>query len=482
MMRKILLVTAGLFFMLANVSAQESWSLEKCIDHAVQNNLMLKLSQANVAGAELTLKQNKAARLPRVNASGNAGLQLGRTIDPTTNAFDNQTIGFNSFSVNASAMVYNGNSINNSIKQSQLDLKAAQLDGEESVNNLALSVANAYLSILLADDQLINARKRLELSQEQLDQTDKLINAGSLPENNRLDFVSRIAQDEQIIIDAENLLANSYLNLRQLLELDAGQSFDILKPAVNIPTDNPDLLSLDEVYATALGLQPQVKASDLRIKSAQLGESIAKANLLPSLAIFGGLSSNYSSLAKDFSNPDLSGITFEWGAPIEVQVNGVNATVAQQIPVGEIIYPDKKYFTQLEENFGQNIGVSISIPIYNNGINQINIQRARINSINQEINSQLVRNTLKTDIQSAVSNARSGKRSYDAAQRALDAAQAAYDNAQKRFDLGSISTFEYSTARNTFDQAETSLIRAKYQYIFYLKVVDFYLGREIVLD
>jgi outer membrane protein len=481
MMRKILLVTAGLFFTLANISAQESWSLEKCINHAVENNLMLKLSQANVAGAELTLKQSKAARMPRISASGNAGLQLGRTIDPTTNAFDNQTIGFNSFSVNASAMLYNGNAINNSIKQSQLDFKAAQLDGEESVNNLALSVANAYLSILLADDQLINARKRLELSQEQLDQTDKLINAGSLPENNRLDFISRIAQDEQIIIDAENLLANSYLNLRQLLELDAGQPFNILKPEVGIPADNPDLLELDEVYATALGLQPQVKASDLRIKSAQLGESIAKANLLPSLAIFGGLSSSYSSLARDFANPDLSGLTYELGPAIPIVVNGVEASVSEYIPSG-IVFPDKKYFNQLEENFGQNIGVSLSIPIYNNGTNRINVQRARINSINQEINSQLVRNTLKTDIQSAVSNARSGKRSFDAAQRAQEAAQAAYDNAQKRFDLGSISTFEYSTARNTFDQAEVSLIRAKYQYIFFLKVVDFYLGREIVLD
>jgi outer membrane protein len=303
MMRKILMATLGVLLILTNVQAQESWSLEKCIDYAIENNLMLKMAETNIANEALNLKLNKAARMPRLNASFNAGLQLGRTIDPTTNAFDNQTIGFNSYGLNASALVYNGNSINNSIKRSKLDMEAAKLDGEKSANDLAMSVANAYLSILLADEQLRNTEKRLELSKEQLEQTDKLIQAGSLPENNRLDFLSRIAQDEQILIDAQNLLDNSYLNLRQLLELDPGTPFDIQKPVVNIPADNPDAMSIDEIYTTALGLQPQIKAADLRIRSAHLGESIAKASLLPSIAVFGGLSTNYSSLSKDFANP-----------------------------------------------------------------------------------------------------------------------------------------------------------------------------------
>ncbi len=481
MMRKLLLVTLGLFFMLANMNAQESWSLEKCINHALEENLMLKMAETTIANEALTLKLNKAARMPRLNGSFNGGLQLGRTIDPTTNSFDNQTIGFNSYGLNASMLVYGGNSVNNSIKKSKLDLKAAQLDGEKSANDLALSVANAYLSILLADEQLRNVEKRLELSQEQLDQTDKLIQAGSLPENNRLDFLSRIAQDEQLLIDAENLLATSYLNLRQLLLIEPGTPFEIQKPEVNVPADDPDQLRVDEVYTTALGLQPQIQASDLRVESALLNESVAKANLQPTVAIFGGLSTNYSSLSKDFANPDESNLTYELSPAVPIQINGEDAFVAQYIPSG-IVYPDKPYFDQLNENFGQNVGVNVSIPIYNNGQNSINIQRAKLNTLNQEIGAQQARNSLRADIQLAVSNARSGKRSYEAAERALEAAEAAYENAKKRFDLGAISTFEFSTARNTYDQAEVSLIRAKYQYIFFLKVVDFYLGKEVVLD
>lgn len=481
-MQKIVLFIAALFLVQINAFAQESWSLEKCINHALDNNLNLKMAETNIANAELSVKQSKQARLPRLNGSVGGGLQLGRTIDPTTNAFDNQTIGYNSLSLNAGAMLYNGNSINNTIKQSQVNLRAAKLDGEKSANDMALAVANAYLSILLADDQLRNAEKRLELSREQLEQTDKLIAAGSLPENNRLDFVSRIAQDEQMVIDAENLLATSYLNIRQLLVLSPETPFDISKPELSVPSDDPDLLRVDEVYAAAMNLQPQVKAAELRIESAHLGESIAKASLLPSLSIFGGMSSSYSSLAKDFTNPDASGVTFEPGPPVPVLINGSEGTIAQYVPTGTVVYPDKGYGQQLQENFGQNIGVSLSIPIYNNGLNKTNIQRARLNSINQEINSQQTKNQLRSDIQLAVSNARSGKRSYEAALRAEEAAEAAYENAQKRFDLGSISTFEYSTARNTYDQAKVNLIRAKYQYIFNLKVVDFYLGREIVLD
>lgn len=481
MMRKIFLITAVIFFVVAQSSAQQSWSLEKCINHALENNLMLKMAETNIAGAELTLKQDKAARMPRLNASTNAGLQLGRTIDPTTNAFDNQTIGFNSFGLNASATLYNGNAINNSIKKSGLDLEAARLDGQKSSNDLALSVANAYLSILLADEQLRNTEKRLELSREQLAQTDKLIQAGSLPENNRLDFLSRIALDEQLLIEAQNLLATSYLNIKQLLELEPGTPFDIAKPSVSVPVDDPDLFKLEEVYATALGLQPGVRAAELRIESAHLNESIAKAGLMPAVSVFGGLSANYSSISKDFANPDLSKATLVQGPSVPVIINGEDATVSQYQYEG-IIYPEKAYFDQLSENFGQNIGINISIPIYSNGLNRINLQRARLNSINQEIGSQQTKNNLKADIQLSISNARSGKKSYQAALRSLEAAEAAYENAKKRFDLGSISTFEFSTARNTFDQAEVSLIRAKYQYIFFLKVVDFYLGKEIVLD
>lgn len=479
MSKKILFTFVGILFFWVNINAQESWSLEKCVNYAMQNNLGIKQAQYNIRTAELSLDQNKASRLPSLNASANAGFQFGRTIDPTTNSFNNQKIGFNSYNLNASAVLFNGNAIKNGIKKSNIDLKIAKFNGDEVSNNLGLSVANAYLSILLADEQVNNAKKRLELSQQQLDQTDKLIRAGSLPENNRLDFLSRIAQDEQMVIEAQNQEAIAYLNLKQLLELDADVNFRISKPSVEIPAkDNPGILNIEEVYTTALGFQPQIKSASLQIESAKVGESISKAALLPRLVIFGGLSSNYSSLAKDFDNPNLDNIeTFPLN-PRPILVNGIPAEVTE-FGIRGVTFDNKKYFDQLNENFGQNVGLSINIPIYNNNLNKINIERAQLNSLNAQVSNQQIKNRLKSDIQLSLANARSGKRAHEAALKSVTAAEAAYSNAEKRFNLGAISTFEFTTARNTLDQAIVSEVRAKYQYIFYLKVIDFYLGKQI---
>ena len=203
-------------FIFTGATAQKAWSLEQCVEYAQKNSLTIKQAQYGIKNAELTNKQRKFNRLPNVNGSISGGFQFGRTIDPTTNSFNNERIGFNSYNINAGVTVFNGNRINNSIKQSQIDLDASILDAEASVNNISLMVASAYLSILLAEEQLENAINRRNLSQEQLDQTEKLIQAGTLPVNDRLDFVAQIALDEQTIIEAQNLVVILTFHLFQV--------------------------------------------------------------------------------------------------------------------------------------------------------------------------------------------------------------------------------------------------------------------------
>ncbi|MCB0551931.1 MAG: TolC family protein [Phaeodactylibacter sp.] len=476
MLQKITLLFMSLCLAMLAGNAQNTWSLEKCIDYARQNNLSVKQAEYSIKNTDLTRKQNEFNRLPGLSGRTSGGLQFGRTIDPTTNSFNTEQITFNSFSIDLNATLYSGNRLNNAVKQSRIDLEAARLDAQATVNDIGLSIANAYLSILLAEEQLENARRRLELSQSQLDQTDKLIRAGSLPPNDRLDFLSQIALDEQSIIEAQNLVAIGYLNLKQIMEIDPNEDIRIVRPeSINIPEGvDPQGFQLNEVYNAALQTQPQIRAADLRLESAQLEENIAHAGFLPTLSLFASLNTNYSSAFQSpifglvrskqtvFINNDPVEIEFENEAPVD--------------------YKNIAFGKQFNDNFGQTVGLSLGVPIYSNHSNRIAVERARLNVLNTQVTNRQQRQQLKTDVQRAIADARAARETLQASQRTADASQAAFENAEKRFKLGAINSLEYTTARNNLDRALVDVIRAKYQYLFNLKVVDFYLGRPIILD
>ncbi|MGK0364215.1 MAG: outer membrane protein [Saprospiraceae bacterium] len=472
-----------LCFLFTETSAQDFWSLERCIQYAQQNSLTIKQAEYAIESAQLQEKSSKAERYPSLNASGSFGIQSGRTIDPTTNSFVNQNVSFNSYGLNANATLFNGFRIKNSIEQSQIDVKAARKDAESTNNNMALSIASAYLQILLSEEQAVNATRQLEQANEQLSQTDKLINAGVLPQNDRLDILAQVALNEQTVVQAQNGVEAAYLTLKQFLELDPSKEITVEKPRVVIPEDaNPEVLTLNGVYTQALSTQPQIEAGELRAESAEIGIDIAKSGKLPSLSIFGGLSSNWSSAAKDFENPEETGPPIvTQGPPLDVVINGDDASLSIFDIQPQFKFNNLAYGTQLSQNFGQNIGVSLNVPIFNRFSNDINMERAELNIKNQQVLNNQAKQRLKSDIQTAIANARAAKKSYEASQRANEAATAAFNNAQRRFDLGAINTFEFSTAKANLDRSEIDLTTAKYQYLFNLKVVDFYVGKKLTL-
>jgi outer membrane protein len=483
MFRKLLTATTAILTLAISIQAQEQWTLMECIAYAQNNSLSIRQAEFNARQAELTLSQSQFSRLPSLNGDLSGGLQFGRTIDPTTNLFVTETSFAGRLSANASIILFNGNRINNSIKQGKIDREAARLDAQAEANNIALRVAQAYLSILLAEEQWENARTRLQLSREQLEQTDKMIRAGMRPENERFDFLTQIARDEQTIVEAENLIEANYLSLKQLMEIDPAIDFIVARPpSVDIPPDaNANLYTIEQIYAAALQTQPQIRANDLRINSAQLQENIARSGMLPTIALFGSLGTNYSSLFKDFNNPNFDNAVIVQNPSIPVLINGEQASLATFDQRG-VVFPRTPFFQQINNNFGQNLGLSMNVPLYNNHRNRVAIEQARVNALNQEVISRQIRQQLKADVQRAAADARAAQRSMEAAQRTYEAASIAFDNAQKRFDVGAINSLEYATARNNLDQSEIEIIRAKYQYLFNLKVVDFYLGRELRLD
>ena len=462
---------------------QDTWSLEKCIEYAQKNSLSVKQAQYGIKSAELTNKQAKYERHPSASFNTSVGYQFGRTINPITNTFDTERIGFNQSSFNANVTLYAGNQINNGIKQSGLDLEASKLDADFAANTIALNVAAAYLNILLSEEQLENAKKSLEQTQAQLEQTDKLIRAGSLPKNDRLDFVAQIALNEQTIIEAENQVAINYLNLKQLMTLDPKEEIRVERPEFTVPAyADPEAYSLNSIYGTALGTQPQIKAGDLRLESAQLGEAIAKGAALPTVSLFGNLNANYSSAFQDFDNADDSNAQLvPQNRSRPVLVNGQEALVTEFELIG-VVVPNKPFFDQLNETFGQSVGISVNVPIYSRGRNRINAEQARIGVLNQEVTNEQNRQQLKTDVQRAIADARAAQESLKASERSLEAAQIAFDNAQRRFDLGTINTLEFTTAQNNLDQAQLNLTQAKYSYLFFVKTVEFYQGKTLTLN
>jgi outer membrane protein len=472
-MKKLFYLLIG--FMPFALSAQEKWSLQRCIGHAQDNNLTIRQSQANVAVTKLSEKQAKAARLPSISANSDFGEQFGRTIDPSTNEFREANIAFNSMSLNASVALFSGGQNYHNIQQAKINTQAAELDLQQTANNLALQVATGYLSVLQNTELLANAQNRADLSRKQLTNTQKLIEAGNLPAAERFTIEAQIAREEQAVITAQNNVDLAYLSLKQLLQLEPDYPMEVERPLLNVSTLDTDNLNLTAVYNDASNSLPVIRASEMRILSAKKGIELARSAYYPTLSAFGNLRSNFSSAARDFV-PNGQRIP---GQQVEVVVGGTTQQITFLTDGGDL--NRTPYFTQLDRNYGQGIGISLNVPIYQNGRTRLAVEQAKLNVVNSELQANQARQQLKNDIQTAIASAKSAKKQLEAAQRSFDASQIAYTNSEKRFGLGAITTIELSTAKNNLDIARNDLTVAKYDYIFRQKILDFYLGKPLTL-
>ncbi len=459
--------------------AQEIWSLEKCVRHALEVNYNIKQSQLNISGAKLTDELNRFARYPYLDGNGNYGLNYGRSVNPSTYTFQNAQTSYNSWSLNAGITIWNGNRINNTIKQGSFDLEASRADLEQTSNNTALSVAQAYLQILLNEEQVENAKKRLGSSQDLLAKTEKQIRAGSLAQNARYDILATIAKNEQSLVTANNNVEISYLNLKQLLVIDPDYNLRVERPQVVIPDDHPENYVLKNIYSTALNNQPLIRAGDLRVKSAELGVKVAEAAQLPQLSATASVNSNYSS-SISVDDPTL-GTPYTRLSPISIQDATGKVTTLDIVQSGYSNLPTKSYFGQLNDNLGEGLGLRLSVPIFDNNRNKIGVERARLTIESQRLTNDRNKQQLKSDIQTAIANARAAKQTLEAAQKTFDAQRIAFENNDKRFQIGGVSAFELSQAKSNADSAESDLTVAKYDYLFKLKIVDYYEGKPMTL-
>lgn len=471
---------ACILFAHFQLSAQEKeiWTLEDAVQYAVKHNLSIRQNEVNARLARLRADQSKLSQLPNFNASGNYGRSYGRSVDPTTNQFVSGTsYDFIGLSANADVLLFGWFQKRNTITANNLSMRAAEADLDQIKDDISLNVATAYLRILLTKEQIKVAGKQVELSKAQLSQTRRFADAGRVPELSVAQLEAQLSNDSANLIQAISDYNSSILDIKALLNFEFRDAFDVEEPEVKVAAEQFNVIDMDaeDIYREARKHLGTVKSSELKLQASQKNMSAAKGALFPQIALSGQIGSNYSTTYKDYK---INGASFN-------TVNGTYAIGADTIPVYQVTPTFTTSTTpigkQLDNNFRQTISLGMNIPLFNGWQAQYNLKQAKLNVVSQELNKYQVELTLKQNVYKAYNDAKNSIQKYYAAERAADAAQRAFDFAQKRYDLGLTNTVEYLTTQNTLYSAESKLASAKYDLIFKIKVIDYYLGNEIKL-
>jgi outer membrane protein len=467
--------------------AQDLWDLRRCVEYALQNNISVRQADIQKKDADLVYNQSLKSRIPNADFNTNTGLQFGRSIDPTTNLFTNQQLLFQGFQFNTSVTIFNWNQVNHRIAASRLETQASAADVEKTKNDLALSVATAYLTALLSKVQIDIVNVQLKQSQNQLGDTRKRVSAGSLPELNAVDLEAQVARDSSTVIGAEAQYALNLIALKTLLNIDASQPFAIAVPPVElIPVEPIADLEPGFVYGMAVKNFPQQKANELRRQSLERAIKQVKAGLYPSLFAFGGLASNFAN-----SNIKTTGaefIGYRDPSPLNGVVNVDGTLIPVQAPDVKIIQKNiglaemwSGWGSQISNNFRQNVGLGINVPIFSGYQARTNYMRSKLNLKDANLIIEQANLNLKRDIYNAYTNAVSSLQKFNASKSTETAAQRSFDFATRRYELGMLSTLELITSQTNLTRAKIDVANAQFDYVFRMKVLEFYKGQGIRL-
>jgi len=446
------------------------WSLERCINYAVENNIQLKQTRLGVQVAAANMVQSKANLLPSINANATHAYNFGRSIDPFTNDFVNQKIQSNSFSLSGNVTLFSGMSNYNAVQQKEEDWQAAKYDSDKAANDITLAVAGSFLEILFNRELEEVARNQVMLSKSQLERMQKLVIAGSITRGDLLEIEAQYSIDELQHIEAINWWALSVLSLQQLLDLDPSKDFDIAVPKIDIPEESNLESTPGFIYDIAIDIMPEVKAAGHRLSSSEKGLAVAKGSLSPTLSVGGSYSTGYSSgrsriVSTDFADLYTLGMT----------------------PAGELVlfpqyifnYETTPFSDQIKDNINQSLGFNLSIPIFNGWQARTSIKLATISLKNAEYEVQLEKQRIKEIIERSYMDATAAIKTYRASQRTVAALEESFNYSQKKFDVGLITTVEFNDSKNKLAKASSELLRAKYDYIYKVKILEFYQGNTL---
>lgn len=457
-------------------TTQRQWSLRQCVEYALANNLNVQRGQLNVEDSEIDLNTARLSRLPTTNAGTSYGYSWGRGLDPFSNQYVTQQIRSVNIGANASLPLVNGGRISNTIAQNKHAYAASQRDLEKTQNDVILNVASLFINVVFSKELLENAKFQLASTQQQLERTRKQVAAGALARSEELNLDAQVATNELNLVQQENALALALLQLKQAMQMPASQPLD-----VEVPTLEPEDLILDQnrddIYEVARQTMPEVKSAELKIESSYYAVKAARGNLYPRLSVEGGINTLYSSVAEAEFYPD--GTTnFEAIGFVDKDVVNPASVVYSVVPNGQL-RNTYLFGEQLKDNIYRTLTLQLTIPIFNNNSARASLQRSRIQNERAKVDAKEISNTLRQNVETAYNDAVAASKSYNSATRQVRAREEAFRIMQQRYEIGAINFVEYQVSENDLFRAKSDMLRAKYDFIFKKKVLDFYQGKTI---
>jgi outer membrane protein len=473
-MRKVIFPVVAIFLSLTFAKGQKM-TMQECVKVALDNNLTVKRSVYNVESNKVGLLSAKGAFLPTLNLAGSGTKNYGRALNPVTNQFIPNSV-TNSLNAQLSGnfLLFNGLRAQNNYRSNKKNVEAADLDLEKTKNDVIITVVNNYTNAILNKELFENAKFQLNSSQQQLDRIKKQVEAGALPKSNELTQEATVATNETNLITQENLYNITVLQLKQSMQVPASTPLEVVVPDIAME-DLAITQTPEEIYAISAQTLPQIKSAMLKVEAAQLAMKAARSAYQPRLALTYTSTTNYSS-ASDVAQYSL-------GPPTEQTIGYlasdptqlVNTMTSTRVKTADS-YPVK---SQLGDNIYKNFGLSLNIPILNGLQTRTNVQQAIINRELAAITVKETENTLRQNIETAYNNVVAYAKTYTAAIKQVSANEEAFRMVQQRHENGAATYIEYQVASNDLFSAKSALARAKYNFIFAKKILEFYQGKTI---
>lgn len=420
---------------------EKSWTLDDCIKYALENNIQVKKANLTSNSSEVLSNQTKANRLPSVNASVRQNFGWSKSPDTQTGNYGNLSGSTStSYSVNSSVTLFNGFKMQNTIKQSELNLESSKLYAETVRESVQLNILNGFLQVIYAQEQVKNASKQLDATTEELRLAKERFDLSAISRSDYLQIESQLASEKLTLANAESQLSMSKVTLMQLMELPVTSNFEVASPDIDALVQQEQDLSSASIYETALKMKPQIKNAALNTESAKLDTEIAKAGLLPSLSMDASLGTGYSSLN-----------------------NGYN-------------YP-----TQLSNSINPGLGFTLSIPVFQKKQVKSNITLSKIGVSTAQLDEQDTRNQLRKEIEQACADALASRSEYQASSEKLSAANESYQVAEEKYNLGALNSVDFLFEKTNLITAESQLLQSKFKLVFSNKIIDYYKGVPLTL-
>jgi len=414
------------------------WSLEDCITYALENNITVKDAALNKDIAEIDYSKSKSSRLPNLFGSATQNFSSGNTIDPITSSYVTDQINSTNVGINSSMTLFQGNQLNNQIKQNKLFLEQSIFQEEVEKNNIALNILEVYLQTLYSKENIAIAENNVTASQKEVERAKARLDAGTIALGDYTEAQSQAATNKYNVIAAKNDYQQYIIQLKQLLELSPLEDLEI-----QTIDENMDLVNLEldkmKVYTNALGFLPEIQSSILNIEVNKKELDIAKGAYLPTLSLSGSIGSGFTSIN------------------------------------------DNSFSDQFDINFNQKIGLSLSIPIFNRNQTKAAVKTANINIEKAEIQKQSTEKEIYKKVETAYQNAVSAQEQVVASEASKIAAEQSYKLAQKKYELGALSTTDLVISQNTYTNAQQNYLQSKYLNILYHQLLQFYQGNDIQL-